>query len=196
VTLRLCKPAVARAGTDSPADRETTIPIESEVFPSRERSVIWPDFGRITPRNIGQRCAPVSIVLPCQNTYTQVESTRDTVYGSGGSRPACGQRWRFRVTDAEFMGGRGGTSVEGSSAVFAVAVAQDGQDGQGGIGYVGAAHALQGEAGQGCGRTARAAAGGRATRFGPAADDDHARPEGPGSVLHPGRGLPRVPWRL
>jgi len=36
--------------------------------------------------------------------------------------------------------------VEGSSAVFAVAVAQDGQDDQGGIGYVGAAHALQGEA--------------------------------------------------
>lgn len=52
---------------------------------------------------------------------------------------------------------------------------------------VGAAHEVAVEAGRRYGRTARAAAGGRATRFGPAADDDHARPEGPGSVLHPGR---------
>ena len=81
-------------------------------------------------------------------------------------------------------GSHGGTAVEGSSAVFAVAVAQDGEDGQGGIGYVGAAHELQVEAGQRYVRTTRAAAGGRATRFGPATDDDHARPEGPRSVLH------------
>src|SRR5271169_3722349 len=60
-------------------------------------------------------------------------------------------------------------------------------DDQGGIGYVGAAHEVAVEAGQRYGRTARAAAGGRAIRFGPAADDDHARPEEPRSVLHPGR---------
>jgi MFS family permease len=59
-----------------------------------------------------------------------------------------------------FRGGHGGTAVEGSSAVFTVAVAHDGQDRQGGIGHVGAAHALQLEAGQRYRRAARAAAGG------------------------------------
>lgn len=47
---------------------------------------------------------------------------REDFYGSD-VHLACGQARRVCVTDAGFRGGYGGIAVEGSSAVFAVAVA-------------------------------------------------------------------------
>jgi hypothetical protein len=54
----------------------------------RNQGVAWPDSGRTTLRNTGQRCAPVSVTPPRQKAYAQVVGSSGTIYGSedGGSQ--------------------------------------------------------------------------------------------------------------
>ena len=83
----------------------------------------WPLFGRQTTLNVAAYCAPVSSISAGQQRNEQVVDARDTVYGSDvQDRPAASPGvpvWQVLA----FRGGHGGTAVERSSAVFAVAVA-------------------------------------------------------------------------